>query len=125
MIEIILPYPPSVNHYKTVGRLRTTASGKMYQPRIDSPETKRYHYEVWMKCRQQGVVSLLDSTISLEMYVYPPDRRKRDLDNILKVLCDSLVKAGCFNDDSQIARLLVQRRDIIQGGQIIVRIEKI
>lgn len=111
MIELTLPYPPSVNHYK-IGRTH-----------FNSEKTKRYFYEVWMKCRQEGFCSLQDSTISLTLWVYPPDNRKRDLDNICKVLIDSLVKAGCFNDDSQVSRLLVERMYTIKHGQIICRIE--
>jgi crossover junction endodeoxyribonuclease RusA len=122
MINLTLPYPPSVNHYKSIGRLTRTKTGKLYQARVNSPETKRFFYEVWMKCRAEGVKSLLDSTIALEVDVHPSDARKRDLDNILKVLIDSLVKAGCFNDDSQIALLTVKRCSIIEGGQIICRI---
>lgn len=129
MIELRLLYPPSVNHYKNVGRLKTTKSGKMYQERINSPETVRYFYEVWYMFQQkkarEGVKSLDDAKISLEIEVYPPDARKRDLDNVCKVTIDALVKAGCFYDDYQVDKLLVERKRVTKGGQLIVRIAPI
>jgi crossover junction endodeoxyribonuclease RusA len=41
--------------------------------------------------------------------VYPPDARKRDLDNLLKCLLDSLQTAKVYEDDSQIDYLLIKR----------------
>lgn len=122
MIEIKLPYPPSVNHYKKTGRLITTKRGKIYQQKFNSPETIAYFYQVWMKARKEGLKSFQGETISVEVEVYPPDRRKRDLDGILKVLLDAMQKANLYDDDAQIARLLVTRHNIISQGQIIVRI---
>ncbi len=125
MIELTLPYPPSLNHYKGIGRITRTKSGKLYQMKINSPETKRYFYEVWSLIRIKGFKSFDSAMLSMEVYVHPPDSRKRDLDNICKVLIDSLQNGGLFNDDSQISRLLVERREIIKGGQIIVRISQL
>lgn len=126
MIELILPYPPSLNHYKNIGRLTQTKTGKLYQQKINSPQTKRYMFEVWLMVQQkkakEGLKSFDSEEISLEVYVHSPDKRKRDLDNILKVTIDSLENAGLFNDDSQICRLIVERREIIKNGQLIVRL---
>jgi crossover junction endodeoxyribonuclease RusA len=123
MIEITLPYPPSVNCYKTVGRTITTKRGKIYQARVNSEATKRFYFETWMLVRQKGFKSLGDALISFEVDVYPPDKRRRDLDNILKVTLDALQKANVYDDDSQISRLVVQRRDMIDQGKLIVRIK--
>jgi crossover junction endodeoxyribonuclease RusA len=127
MIEIKLPYPPSVNHYKRAGRITTTANGKIYQKRVNSDATNRFFYEVWVEISrmrsQEGLKSFGDATISVEIDAYPPDKRKRDLDNILKVLLDSLQKTSVYKDDNQIARLLVTRCPTIAQGQIIVRIK--
>jgi crossover junction endodeoxyribonuclease RusA len=127
MIEcsLILPYPPSVNHYKKVGQIVRTKKGKLYQKRYNSPETQAYYYQVWMLVRQERLKSFAGATISMQIEVCPPDKRKRDLDGILKVLLDSLQHAGLYDCDSQIARLLVIRKDIIKYGQLIVKVKDI
>lgn len=122
MIEITLPWPPSDNSHKKGGRISRTADGRIYQPRVNTLETKRYFYEVWFRIRKEGIKSFGGATISVEVDAYPPDDRKRDITNILKVLCDSLQRGGLFDDDYQIAKLLIQRKDIIEDGQVVVRV---
>lgn len=126
-VTITLPYPPSVNHYKKAGRLVKTKRGKIYQQKINTDETNRFYYEVWFKVQhmraKEGLKSFGDAVISLEVDVYPPDAKKRDLSNILKVLEDSLQKADVFKDDYQIACLKVTRCEIISQGKIVVRIK--
>lgn len=129
MIELILPWPPSVNSYKKVGRLITTKNGKLYQTRVNTQETKEFYYYVWLKIRSLKATTRMEmplhSTIALQVYAYPPDDKKRDIDNILKALFDSLVKGGLLQDDSQISRLFIERCSIIDKGQVIVRIEEL
>lgn len=53
-----------------------------------------------------GGCKKLSGRLSLYGEFYPPDRRRRDLDNVGgKVLLDSLQAAGLFDDDSQIKEL--------------------
>lgn len=129
MIEIELPYPPCLNHYKMPGRLVKTRTGKVYQSRINTPETTRYYFAVssiiFRMRRSEGLKCFGDATIGMEVYAYPPDKRKRDLDGILKVLLDAMQKAGLYNDDYNIARLYVERKDIIPSGKVIVRIREL
>lgn len=125
MIEITLPYPPSMNHYKRVGRLVTTKTGKIYQSRVNTALTTRFLWEVAALVRGKGVESLGGAPISLEVDVYSPDKRRRDVDNILKVLLDALQHAKVYDDDNQIARLLVTRMSTIPKGQIVVRIQEL
>jgi len=66
----------------------------------------------------------LTGRLAVEIYVYPPDRRRRDLDNILKNLLDSMQHAGVYKDDQQIDRLLVIRMPDI-GGYVDVVIKEI
>ena len=127
MIEIILPYPPTVNHYKVIGNIIKTSSGKVYQQRVNSPKTKRFMYQVWYlwkSIRPETHVEPIEDEIFLTLWVYPPDKRKRDLDNVLKVLLDSLQQAGVYKDDNQIVKLFVERKEVKIGGEVIVRIVK-
>lgn len=61
--------------------------------------------------------------LSVELYFYPPDNRRRDLDNVQKCLLDSLEKGGLLSDDYQIKRLLSERLDKIKGGRVDVKIK--
>jgi len=54
---------------------------------------------------------------------YPPDKRRRDLDNIQKALLDALVHADVIEDDSLIDALSIQRHEAKEEGEVIVRIQ--
>lgn len=127
MLELTIPYPPSINHYKMVGRMTTTKNGKLYQPRVNTPETQRFYYEVWLKIRlakaAKRIVEPIETLLTVTLLVYHPDKRKRDIDNLIKPTIDSLVRGGLIVDDSQICRLLIERCGIISQGQVIVKVE--
>lgn len=131
MIEIELPWPQSVNHYKKVGRLVRTKTGKLYQKRVNTPETAQFYYEVYLRVKAGIATRRLKSydsvTISLEVCLdmHPPHNRRYDADNYLKVLLDSLVKAKLIKDDSLITRLVVEKKSIIPLGKVVVRIQEI
>jgi len=114
-----LPWPPSVNTYwrrVVVGRsVRTLISrdGRAYARKVEAivraqkVQTIRRRCAVWIEA-------------------YPPDRRKRDLDNLFKAPLDALVKAGVLADDSLIDRLEIERREVVdKPGAIWVWIEEI
>lgn len=63
--------------------------------------------------------------VSLEIELYPPDRRRRDIDNVQKAIFDALQYAKVYKDDSQVCRLLVQRYKPVKDGKIIVSIREI
>lgn len=117
MIELELPWPPSVNHYKIMGRYNT-------------PATKTFYADVWVKVCQENatkaVKSCFKSTIDLEVILtlHPPDKRRRDIDNGIKLILDSLQRSGLIADDYQISRLTVERRGIVKQGKVIVRIKE-
>lgn len=52
--------------------------------------------------RLGGLNRKLTGEVSVEIDLYPPDRRRRDIDNPLKCLLDSMTHAGVYEDDSQI-----------------------
>lgn len=133
MKEIILtlPYAPSVNHYKKVGRTIRTKNGKMYQQKINSSATNRFYEDSCLIiCAYMAINRMktpIPATISLEVCIdiYPPDKRRRDVDNCAKIILDSLQRGGLLEDDNQIDRLLIQRKEIIQYGKVIIRISEL
>jgi hypothetical protein len=54
--------------------------------------------------RGWGIPTLLGE-LSVTIFIFPPDRRKRDIDNIAKATLDALTIAGLWKDDSQIKEL--------------------
>lgn len=110
MIEFKLPFPPSVNSYKKVGRIVKTKTGKLYQQRVDSNETKTFYYQVYMLTKQKALTASFteQDRLSVEVILYPPNN-KFDIDNPIKVLFDSLTKAKVWHDDRQIDRLLITK----------------
>jgi crossover junction endodeoxyribonuclease RusA len=61
--------------------------------------------------------------LAVVLHVYPPDKRRRDLDNAAKGILDALQHAGVYLDDSQIDRLTIVRKTVVTHGQILVEIE--
>jgi crossover junction endodeoxyribonuclease RusA len=94
--------PPSVNHYwQTSGKMRfISESGKAFQSEL-IPVAR-------MAAAQLGWRPTKAMRLGLRIHVQFPDRRKRDLDNILKSAIDALAVALDF-DDSQIDSLHVGR----------------
>jgi crossover junction endodeoxyribonuclease RusA len=59
----------------------------------------------------------------MTIWVYPPDKRKRDISNTIKIIEDSLQDAGVYDNDFNIDILLIQRGAIIKGGKLLVMID--
>lgn len=108
MSMIYLPWPPTVNTYYTIARGR----------KILSDKGRAYKKEAVILMFEQNVPKGREGVYSLNIYVRPPDKRKRDLDNLLKPLLDSLVDYGALPDDSMIDDLRIQRFNTIKGGQV-------
>ena len=63
--------------------------------------------------------------LALCMDAFPPDRRRRDLDNLQKAPLDSLEHAGVYENDSQIDLLVTRRMVVRPDGRMVVRIENL
>jgi crossover junction endodeoxyribonuclease RusA len=87
-LEVKLPWPPSVNHYWKARGSR----------RFISPIAKAWLDEAILLLRAARV--RFDGPVKVSMFLSPPDRRRRDGDNLEKAVMDSLVKAGVIQDDS-------------------------
>ena len=117
-----LPYPPSVNHYweLTVGRSR---SGRRPIPMVRVSDSGQ-RYAASVRTALEGVQTLAGRLL-VRIVANPPDRRTRDLDNVLKCLLDSLTKAGLWEDDSQIDMLVVARGACEPGGSVNLLVEQL
>ncbi len=111
MTTITLPWPPSVNHYWRTWR------GRM----LISRQGRAYREQVGAILRAAGVTPQ-SGRLAVHVELYPPDRRKRDVDNTFKAIGDSLQHGGAFQDDSQIVWLLLEKAEVVDSGRVIVRI---
>lgn len=114
-LEATLPWPPSVNHY-------WAARGK---GRYLSPHARAWHQEAWAILKASWRGKPMRGPVAVLLVLHPPDRRRRDLDNLLKGLLDALVHAGVLQDDSQVAELHVVRREARRPGSVCVRVERL
>lgn len=110
----VLPYPPSVNQYWRQFNGRT----------ILSKAGRDYKHLVGLVLVRQASGKPLVGRVAVSIVVHPPDRRRRDLDNTLKAVLDSL-RGVAYEDDSQIERLFVERDAIVRKGKVLVKVKGI
>ena len=86
-------------------RARRGKGGRWYTPN----STKAYEEAVGWAARAAGVHEPREDGVRLDIVLWMPDRRRRDLDNCAKSICDGL-NGIVYLDDSQVAELVVKRR---------------
>lgn len=118
MIELTLPRPPSANRIWRIGNNKIHRSEE---------------YRVWLRAAQWQIVAQakrrkIEGRFKLTMIAIRPDRRRRDLDNLIKPTLDALVKAEVVKDDTLCEWIEAYWADPIEGkriGNIIVTLEEV
>jgi len=113
MINILLPWPPTVNTYYTIARGR----------KILSKRGRNYKKDAWLELPNGG--ETLTGRLEVNIDAYPPDKRRRDIDNIVKPILDVLTDAKVWEDDSQVDILRIRRKQIEKPGYVRVYISEI
>jgi len=117
LIEIALPFPPSVNGYWRNVIIPAKGGQKMRAAVLISQEGREYAKQVERLCLRLGLARMrLGGDLVVSVALFPPDRRTRDVDNYSKALLDALTKAGVWCDDGQLSRLTVERMDADPGN---------
>jgi crossover junction endodeoxyribonuclease RusA len=93
-----------------------TTSGKHYLVK----KVVDYYVNVAYACKVQGAVLRLVEPLSIEVLLYPPDKRVRDMDNAWKVIGDAMTRAGVWQDDSQIRAKHISWAEPIKYGRVCV-----
>lgn len=115
MIHLILPYPPTVNHYwGTVGKRRYIKADGI-----------KFRNAVIAIVLQNKANKKLADRVMINIKAYMPDKRKRDLDNINKAIFDALIHSNVILDDEQIDVLHSERKEVVKRGRIELSISKL
>lgn len=115
MIELTLPFPPSTNTVWRNLRGRTLLSKR-------GREFRRLVGEI---VGQQYDDAPLRGRLSVRVTLYPPDSRKRDIDNYNKALLDALTHAQVWVDDEQIDHLTIIRGEVCKYHGCVVQIDEV
>ncbi len=111
-IRLELPYPPSVNSYWRANGHR----------RYISKEGVEFTKAVDLVVKQSNAKSFEEKKVAISVMIHPRSKRKFDLDNTLKAILDALMKAGMYNDDSQIEYIEIARGEAVDGGKAVVHL---
>lgn len=119
MIELTLPWPPSVNSY-----WRSVPLGKFVKVTI-SAKGREYAKEVARIVTESGM-ACQRGAIAIKRTLYCPDWRERDEDNTAKAIYDSLTKAGAIQGDEFVcAAISEKRKSADKEGRVVVQIKRI
>lgn len=116
MIELDLPWPPTANN------LFPTRRGKRVMSEEGRAYVERFAFHARGQLRHHRTLS---GRIGYRVRFSPPDRRRRDLSNLLKILEDCLTKCAVWGDDSQVDDGHFTRGPVIKGGRVEIEIWEI
>lgn len=112
-VVLELPWPPSLNRYwrRAGTHMHISNEGRSYRQAVA--------WAARLHC------SFGRQRVAVEIQAFPPDSRRRDLDNTLKVVCDGLQAGRLIEDDSQIDDLRIVRGPMRKGeGAILVTVSQ-
>lgn len=116
MATLTLPYPPSAN------RLWRNVGGKTL---------KSQAYRHWLTRAAQAIWEQRPAPVAgiyrLMIIAIRPDRRARDIDNLIKPISDALAAGGVVTNDSQAQSVFAgwSTEAAVSGGGIIVSVEPV
>lgn len=119
MLRFRLDWPPTINTY-----WRATLKGGHGGIGVRLSERgRKYKEKAYLELLEQRVPRGIVGRVEVLIDAHPADRRKRDLDNILKPLLDVLQEYGVFLDDEQVDILTIRRRS--KGGYVDIHVSEI
>lgn len=112
MIEWTLPWPPASNHNVK------HANGAHYL----SSQHKQFRIDVHYLLMQAKAIKM-HGPLAVKIQAFPPDRRRRDIDNLIKPILDALQHAGLYEDDNQIGHIEIKRCEVSpKNGRVFVEV---
>lgn len=114
-LVIRLPWPPSINQLWRMGK------GNWYATKVGLEFKELVKYFVF-KAKSPRFSEF--ANLSFQLLAYPPDNRRRDLDNLCKICCDSLQDANVYANDCQIKKINMEmkEKDPEKKGYVLITI---
>ena len=111
---LILPFPPSVNAcWRTVkGRMLISEKGRTFRANAIAA--------VYEQLRRRP--KAITEKVSVVIKMYPPSKRRMDIDNYLKAPFDALTHANIWKDDDQVTHVDMQWCEVVKGGRFEITI---
>tara|TARA_R110002020_G_C16295509_1_gene772759 strand:- start:1440 stop:1787 length:348 start_codon:yes stop_codon:yes gene_type:complete len=108
--EVTLPWPPTVNTYWRSVNGRNILSKKARE---------------YKKLAAKFLVAMdLKGDLKVVIECNMPDKRRRDLDNLLKPLLDVMDECGVYEDDSQISDLRILKSSYGDKGTVTINVKE-
>lgn len=119
-VVINLPWPISVNKKNTI----SNRTGQI----MNTPRYRNWKfntgYEIWTLQKPKRFTK--NQRMKMILEVYPPDARRRDLDNIVKIIQDVLTDIKIYKDDCLIDDLHILRREVERpNGRVVATLSEI
>ena len=120
-MKLTLPFPPTVNSY-----YRAPDKGALKGKHLISESGRKFKKKVYAAVVTQygGIPRPVTVDVEVNITLYPPDRRRRDLDNYNKALFDALTNSRVWVDDRQVQRMLVEWGPKVTGGKVEITISR-
>lgn len=106
-IVLFLGFPVTVNSYYTSG------SGKQ---KFISKAGRSFRDDVIRAVSEQLPNISIDYRMHVQVILFMPDSRVRDLDNYMKALLDAITHSGLWEDDNLIDQLEIFRGETVKKG---------
>lgn len=108
--DLMLPYPPSLNTgWRCVLGHMVLAKRQRLFRRVTREKVLAVLAD---KGTSYAVIGLAPCSVTLT--IYPPTKRRYDLDNLAKPVMDALMHAGVMDDDSQVQHLEIFKGDVLR-----------
>ena len=120
-VYLTLPWPPSGNH-----SVKHTRVGGHYLTNHASQYFVEVAWRVKTDLLNQGLAEqcTLDKPLAVRCVLFPPDLRKRDMDNAWKVIADAVTRSGLWADDHLVRDLHLQWGEKTKGGRVQLKISE-
>ncbi len=116
MIEIklsTLPVPKTNRYIRT-------RRGKVFKP----PRVTIWESKALWEIMNQYKGEPLEGKLSVEIFIKLPNKRRRDIDNMLKSLWDVLEKGKVIKNDSQIFEVRTVKEIVKGQEEVVIRIKE-